>query len=441
MVISSLILLLCYLVILASGQSCENYGTQNGSGCACPPGFGGSTCSQPSCGGDIFQGSQRAVASGGNFTAGNCACESGWIGAGCNVCQNAGACQSGYTKVTPNAGGLPSPSTSQTGQNDTLTCNTSSRVYAASQMSCQVIVSLPMALDTTDFSDLFQNPTLQNLYPFSTNLNILRTLQPGLTPIPNTTAFGTAGSGYAQLFYDGIEQFYCQAGACVQQLDNGTATWSCSSLVCTCLANATFCGGPGSKVNLTETINSLDGPLDISCDTSNTCEFKQTVLQSLFGQSGLSLSSCVFGECVSQSVIDTSSDGDNSGPIGGKQLNGGVIAGLVVVGALVGVALGLLVLGWMRQRKARWIVLGEAGVAEKNGGVSVEWTDVSYMIPGMGRGLFGTRTWSRKEGAMVENGLNNDIVVLDSICGRVMPGQIMAILGPSGEHVSFVVQS
>jgi hypothetical protein len=195
-------------------------------------------------------------------------------------------------------------------------------------------------------------------------------------------------------------------------------------------------------VNLTGTINSLDGPLVISCDASNTCEFKQTVLQSLFGQSGLSLSSCVFGECVSQGVIDTSSDGDNSGPSnGGKQLSGGVIAGLAVVGALVGVALGLLVFGWMRQRKARRIVLGEAGVAERSGGVSVEWTDVSYMIPGMRHGLFGTRIWSRKEGAMVENGLNNDMVVLDSICGRVMPGQIMAILGPSGEYVSFVVQS
>jgi hypothetical protein len=164
MVISSLILLLYSLVTLASGQSCENYGTQNGSGCACPPGFGGSTCSQPSCGGDIFQGSQRAVAPGGNLTAGNCACESGWIGAGCNVCQNAGACQSGYTKVTPNAGGLPSPSTSQTGQNDTLTCNTSSRVYAASQMSCQVIVSLSMGLDTTDFSDLYFRILLYRIY-------------------------------------------------------------------------------------------------------------------------------------------------------------------------------------------------------------------------------------------------------------------------------------
>jgi hypothetical protein len=117
------------------GQTCENYGSQNGSSCACPPGFGGATCSQPSCGGDIFQGSLRNSTPGGNLTAGGCTCENGWTGTGCNVCQSASACQNGFVNVQPNAQ-LPS----QTGQNDTMTCNIVPQVYAAGQMSCQVIV-------------------------------------------------------------------------------------------------------------------------------------------------------------------------------------------------------------------------------------------------------------------------------------------------------------
>ena len=137
----------------ASTQSCENYGTVNGSSCACPPGFGGSTCSTPGCGGDIFQGSHRSVAqqtsaSGGssfaNLTASDCSCENGWGGFGCNVCQSASACQSAFT----NAGGSSSSTTdSLTGtQNNTLTCNTQPQVYAASEMSCDVIVSLLILL-------------------------------------------------------------------------------------------------------------------------------------------------------------------------------------------------------------------------------------------------------------------------------------------------------
>lgn len=132
----------------ASTQSCENYGTPNGSSCACPPGFGGSTCSTPGCGGDIFQGAQRPLAqqsstSGGssfaNLTASGCSCESGWGGFGCNVCQSASACQSAFTSA---GGSTSSTADSLTGaQNNTLICNTQPRVYAANQMSCNVIVS------------------------------------------------------------------------------------------------------------------------------------------------------------------------------------------------------------------------------------------------------------------------------------------------------------
>ena len=132
-------------------SGCSNYGSQNGSSCACPVGFGGSTCSQPACGGTIFQGTNRSLTpltngangtSFANLTAAGCSCESGWGGVGCNVCQTAQACQSGFSSVSQvSPGSLPlGASPVPTGQNDTLVCNNSPRVYASGEMSCQVNV-------------------------------------------------------------------------------------------------------------------------------------------------------------------------------------------------------------------------------------------------------------------------------------------------------------
>lgn len=131
---------------LVHAQSCENYGFQNGSSCSCPTGFGGSTCSQPACGGDIFQGSQRSltpVSSGSfaNLTDAGCTCESDWTGTGCNVCASANACQSAYSR-SGHASSDPESISSMPGSglNNTMTCNTSPRIWAGGQMSCQVNV-------------------------------------------------------------------------------------------------------------------------------------------------------------------------------------------------------------------------------------------------------------------------------------------------------------
>ncbi len=128
-------------------DACINYGFVNGSSCACPVGFGGSNCSQPACGGNIFQGSSRSLVpfpdgsnTFPNLTSSGCTCEGGWTGTGCNVCQTANACQvglssSGAQSVSSSITGLNDP-----GQNDSLVCNVAPRVYAAGQMSCQVMV-------------------------------------------------------------------------------------------------------------------------------------------------------------------------------------------------------------------------------------------------------------------------------------------------------------
>jgi len=265
----------------------------------------------------------------------------------------------------------------------------------------------------------------------------MRSLQPSLTPIPNATAFGPAGSVIAQLFYDGVEQFYCQADTCMQSLgasDPGAADWECQNLRCTCRKGTTFCGAVPSS-NLTATVDTLGGTLGIKCEavdpTSNiaTCNFVQTVLQSLFGASGLTLNGCSFGECVAQSVIDSGGNltHASSSSQGGKSLSGGVIAGLAVVGGLVFAALLLLALGFRTQRAARRNGLGDVRGAR----VSVYWSNLSYIIPGAGRqsGWIG-KARNLRDGSTA---VNDDKVILDSVTGRVQPGQMMAILGPSGK--------
>jgi ABC-type transport system involved in cytochrome bd biosynthesis fused ATPase/permease subunit len=107
-----------------------------------------------------------------------------------------------------------------------------------------------------------------------------------------------------------------------------------------------------------------------------------------------------------------------------KSLSGGVIAGLVVVGALALAALLLLFFGLYQQRKAKRIPVG----ATHKEGVALEWKDISYFVPRSASLSF----TKRGRGA----GLTP---VLDSVSGRLEPGQMMAILGPSGEltlHIS-----
>lgn len=281
---------------------------------------------------------------------------------------------------------------------------------------------------------LSQNPTLQALYPLSSTLNIQRTLNPTYTPLPNITGFGTNGTLYAQLFYDGVEQFYCAADSCAQDLnsDSGSSDWNCNNLKCTCRVGTTFCGAVPVS-NLTSTIAMLGGTVSIACnppssDGTASCAFKQSVINSVFGSGGLTLNGCAFGECVRQNVIDsvsgtnTTTSADPNGH--GSSLSGGVIAGLAVVGSLVGLALLFLLYGWIVQRQARRNGSSSAG---RTGGVAIAWSNVNYFVPPnhYQDQWFGGLSFFRGSSGTPK-------VILDSVSGCVQPGQMMAILGPSG---------
>lgn len=72
------------------------------------------------------------------------------------------------------------------------------------------------------------------------------------------------------------------------------------------------------------------------------------------------------------------------------------------------------------------------------GGASVEWAHISYFVPNASQGPFsGSLGWFGRS----KRDLSEHKVVLDNINGRVLPGQMMAILGPSGKLTSLFALS
>lgn len=235
------------LLPLGLAQQCLQFGTSQGDSCLCPPGFnpssgGNGTCSLPVCGGSLYEsaGAAPAGSNGLGSVDSGCGCTSGWTGPGCTgrsdhsfrskayltVCQTADACTVSLNRY------LNTSTTTPQGINSSLTCSASPFVYTSSQLSCSVV-----------------QPTVQALFPGDTILTITRTLNSSLTPggVNTLTAAGlTSGDGvaYAQLWLDGVEQFYCQAQQCVQTEGSGNgSTWDCGELDCVCRPGAAFCGG------------------------------------------------------------------------------------------------------------------------------------------------------------------------------------------------------
>lgn len=108
-----------------------------------------------------------------------------------------------------------------------------------------------------------------------------------------------------------------------------------------------------------------------------------------------------------------------------------MIAGLAVVGALVFLALVLLAFGLVRQRRARRAGSWDEKL-EKTGGVAVQWDRISYFVPADDAAddwFGGMRKWRQGKNNI---GFDDRKVILDNVSGRVLPGQMMGILGPSG---------
>ncbi|TXT15843.1 hypothetical protein VHUM_00346 [Vanrija humicola] len=428
--------LLASLVGLAAAQNCTNYGVASGSNCLCPPGFNSpqaTSCAQANCGGNLFNPpAQAAPAPGGNVTS--CTtCGPGWSGPTCALCSTGASCQAAlgkYIDSAAGAGGIASAAV-----NSTLTCSKSPTVYSVSQMSCAIRATL-----------------IESLFPGDVSLSMTRSLNSSKTPGgPNTLkAAGLPavnGEVWAQVWYQGREQFYCHASACNQTVSDGTSTseWVCSELACTCPPGTAFCTAVGGL--LVGLIAVVKGPLTVNCDSAEACTFRQKDLDGFF-TGGLPLSSCTHGECVQQFVIDQA-EGIQAAFVSNGGLSGGVIAGLAVVGAFLLLVLGIIIWGLVARSKARKRV--SDGLLEKRGGVGVSWSGVGYEVHAHGRGAYaaivgwlrGFDTPRRRAKLEAEKGIapgpNGGKVILQNCYGNVPAGSMLAVLGPSGAGKSTLI--
>ncbi|KAG8830307.1 hypothetical protein FRC18_008288 [Serendipita sp. 400] len=392
---------------------CDNYGVQNGTVCDCPPGVGGPQCEFPTCGGTLFDVNRPVSRPQDGHLYGNsssCTCPDGWTGFGCNVCQSSSSCSSAYTA---NFGSQTSTVGGQGLSDGAITCSKSLRVYGVGQMSCSV-----------------NNPTIGALYPGKTTLNIVRNLDSSKALAPDVTSFGPTKSVFAQLWYEGEEEFFCTAENCDANDGDTSSDWTCHDLKCNCRTNATFCGAvPATSIK--NVIDTLKGDLQIKCsnqdDGTISCSFLQETINSVFGSAGLPMSNCQLGECVAQSVIDSTTNPTSTAASSTKsELSGGVVAGLAVVGVLILGFMAMFLWGWIVQRKARQ---SAGSTTIKSGGVTLRWSAINYSVPTSHSGLFK----KSKANAVGERHILNDLY------GEVRPGELLAILGPSGAGKSTLI--
>ncbi|GAA6023398.1 hypothetical protein JCM11491_006458 [Sporobolomyces phaffii] len=439
----SLAIVLSILSATARGQSCTQFGTleSNGTCANCPPGFGGADCSRLVCSNPLLASTSRspfdANVSGNAAVGCNNQCTSGFEGPNCNVCTSNQACASA-------AAGQGTSAASQ-GLGEPI-CSTGSWTWTQGFGSCAVV-----------------NPTLQSVFPGTTTLIFQKTVSPSdsLSQSP-----GANHSITAALFYSAPsgnttieEQFYCVASSCVQS--NLTTTigttssaeaavsYLCQNLQCRCNTGTAFCN-PSAPLDLTNTFDGLSGSIEVTCDaaTGEKCSFKQNTLNSLFGQAGLALNSCSWGECVLPATINSLAAalvGTSNGNGGGSSLSGGVIAGLAVLGAIVALLLALLGLGFISQRRTRRNArereaLLLASSTDKGGSfgslaqhpVGLRWNDLSYSLASL-PALPPSRVFSPSRNAA------DGRTILPSLSGTIPGGSFTSILGPSGAGKSTLV--
>ena len=199
--------------------------------------------------------------------------------------------------------------------------------------------------------------------------------------------------------------------------------------------------------NISGAIAELSGPLTVDCIGGGNCTFQQALLKALFGENGLQLTSCSFGECVEQYVVDQALGIVGASATSDNGLSGGVIAGLAVVGAILVVILILLILGLLARRKARQNMRTD-GVLSKAGGVGITWSGVGYEVkPQVSHLASKSLAWIKGSGSeramFAEGGAavgpKGGKIILRGVCGQLPPGAFCCILGPSGAGKSTLV--
>ncbi|KAJ3391242.1 hypothetical protein HDU84_006306 [Entophlyctis sp. JEL0112] len=339
--------LIC-VTTLTSVKGCQNYGNCSSisNSCSCIAGYGGNNCLTPLCNSVLLPNYQRSPLPANQSV---CSCDSGFSGPVCGVCESDNVCPQGTSSgisITVNQ-----------------ICNKSPVIFSEQNAYC-----------------VLDSPLLKSLYPLNATIVLDR----------NTT------HRFGSLWYDNVEQFMCEMSDCSQSIQDGQYTQTCTTGTCKCAGDSTFCGGPGVVFNIQSSLASASGKSVFSCNTDGTnCNLEFDFLSDLF-PSGLSLTTCNFGECAYASQNPYLQNNDSSG------LSTAGIVGIVFACIFVIVVLGGFIWSLIYQLKAR-----QQPVPPPSKGVDIGFTDVSYTLP-------------------------SGKVILSGITSTAPTGSITAILGPSG---------
>lgn len=416
----------------------------------CPPGLtssNGTACNAATCNSTFIAPSARVPKPAADKQCNSC--DAGFGGINCNVCQTPNACQ-----ARKSSHGLSTPN-SLFGTNETLVCH-----------------KQPSAVRTTYIDCNVKQATVNGVYPGEMRMTLSKTYKPdsfsetGLASWP-----AESNTALSQVWLDGVEQFYCQAAGCstrnststlgpASKAQFGSTQWTCTSLQCYCIPGTKMCGS--GQLDLSSVINNLNGTLSMPCDyvdpnnatATSRCAFRGELLNNFLGQEGLPLDNCQFGSCITQSELDTfyaNGSGEGEGQDSGSSLSNAVIAGLVILGVAVVAIVALLLFGFWAQRKARRAPKG-AG----RGPLGLQWEHLNYTVP-LKSGL---RKRRAKAGpsqlakvvpsttdfndslAHLDShpSSKHDLSVVRNSSGRIKPGCMVAVLGPSGAGKTSLVE-
>ncbi|KAJ1650668.1 FAD-dependent urate hydroxylase [Dispira simplex] len=247
----------CFNCLLPA-YKCSNYAncSEFSGRCDCPVGFGGEDCAEPVCG-SLADGNQRKVRQGET-----CACEPGWQGINCNVCQSDKVCD---TLMPEGINGTCYQGGLVVHQNFQM-CNVTNR---------KIIDMLPDQPPQVTFSCQRE---------------------------PATCSF--------QFWIKERESFYCKLDQCDFSEDHtyrsNRTKYHCEQIACECMPGRKLCGEEGS-IDITDfLVEEIQGPATFDCQSDQGCRFEEPamndLIMSVFGDSSITLE-CDSGECLHYSEV------------------------------------------------------------------------------------------------------------------------------------------
>lgn len=414
----------------------------------------GNGCSEATCNSTFVEPVERFLKSENLQTCPSC--DTGFGGLNCNICQGITSCAQRQKQSGRGISGVEVPSSNDgiaaQGVNHTLTCYKQPQPITAAYFQC----------------DIHQD-TFSSLFPGNfvlTGINVVST--PNFTSTGMSSWNAQSNSSYFSVFLDGVQQFTCQGIDCMSGNSTnsvagtarfGTNTWSCGNLKCSCDPQSKVCSSP--LFPLANIINGLNGAVQFPCDyvdpldpnAKTQCSLSVPQLNQFVGDSGLPLTSCTFGQCLSQYELEQNWMINEAlvASRKGSSLSHGVIAGLAVLGALV-----LLLICSLAYSIWQYKLAARRPRDVQSHAVGLWWENVGYeVIPKKPR-------WASRAGSNKRNGNANEtevgldmdsltevkekshtgtkpLRILHGVTSWVKPGSLNLVLGPSGSGKTTLV--